>query len=405
MNLSAEWNSRAVRFWKDVSRYGRYIFNSGTIGSFFLIFIMLSYYYGRFIQAVPVGYPTAWIALLIITPAVAYSPIRTFLKPADILFLLRMESTFRPYWMRAWIFSFVLQAVLLLFVWIVFSPLYQRSMGDGAEPFWLMYGVLLAFKAGSLYGSWQEKQMINRSAEYFYKLLRWLAAGLSIWIWFTYDSGLIIIFILLLYLTYAISMKIPSRHYINWERLIEQEGAARYQYYVFISWFVDVDGLDTRIHRRRFLSQIFESSAFSSANAYYYLYGKTMLRTDLLGIVVRLGLLGAVLIVFIPDLWAKGGVYLLFMYMIGLQLSTLLRHHKYSLWNVIYPVPIKAKVASVAHLVFRIQVIIAIAMHMSLWWRIEKLWTLPLWLGAALLMSFWMSYYRLPRKWKAEQEL
>src|SRR5690554_5020410 len=120
---------RSIAFWREYAPYLKYVASSGLAAFSFVGFIIFSYYYAEFLDNVPTSFPVNWVAMILLLPFMAVSPIRTYFKQADIIYLLPAETRMSPYIQRSLISSMVLQSVLILMMWFVIWPLYRVITG------------------------------------------------------------------------------------------------------------------------------------------------------------------------------------------------------------------------------------------------------------------------------------
>lgn len=121
-----------------------------------------------------------------------------------------------------------------------------------------------------------------------------------------------------------------------------------------LGWFVDVPALTQRVTPRRWLSWLGGNIPWNRKGAYRYLLFKTFLRTEPAGIVIRLGILGLLIIYITHASWIGIAVYLFFIFLIGVQITSLRQYHRDSLWLQLYPIPAHSRRASFLDFVVRL---------------------------------------------------
>ncbi|MFD1178311.1 ABC transporter permease [Paenibacillus puldeungensis] len=353
MELRALRSKRKAEFWGKVLPYLPYVFQSGVAVLLLLLIIAFSAWYTSFLQNLPPGLPIRWIILIILGPLTVYSGFRTYVQQADVIFLLPQENRMKAYLSPAFrsgvIYKLIGLYILLLLVW----PLYLRSEGVH-HPLWVMLLVLLLLKGLSAYGAWQELRMTTTRARTGYRMLRWcfLLLMLAAWVWQPiWESAL---FTLLVSLNYVLILRFPMKHVVPWDNLIaaEKSGAARVQ--LMLGWFVEVPAEGQKVIRRRWLSGVGNKIPWNSAAAYRYLLVKTLIRSELLGIVCRLTLLGMLIISWNDKSWLGVVLYLLFIFLTGIQLATLRHVHRDSPVASYYPIPAGARKAATLGLTSRL---------------------------------------------------
>ena len=111
--------------------------------------------------------------------------------------------------------------------------------------------------------------------------------------------------------------------------------------YRIANMFVDVPALKERVSRRKWLD--FVLSMIGEKRTYLYLYTRTFLRSgNYFGLYMRLLVL-VVILYFIPFLYGRFIVSIVFLYLIGYQLLSLWKHHRLKLWLDLYPVTVEEK--------------------------------------------------------------
>lgn len=336
MDLNKLLQDRRASFWKQILPYLGYVLQSGLAAVFAFIMIAFAAWYTSLLQNVPADLPIRWIMLLVLIP-VAYSSYRTYLTDADIVFLRpqehRMKVYFRSVHTRGVSYKAVGMLLLLMLLW----PLYVRSE---AEPRALILSVvlLLLLKGLSGYGGWQELRIVSSSLRRLFGMGRWVLAVLILGAWWWYPPLRSLPFIVLITVLYLFLLRLPIKHPVSWELLIAQEKSNGGRLMRVLSWFVDVPALGQQITARSWLSWLGAGLGWNRTNAYRYLLTKTFTRTEAAGIVIRLLVLGLLLVGFTASGWIGSLLYLLFLLLIGLQITSLRRSHQDSLWLQLYPI-------------------------------------------------------------------
>src|SRR5699024_12111369 len=103
---------------------------------------------------------------------------------------------------------------------------------------------------------------------------------------------------------------------------------------------VNVPNMAKRMKKRRLLAKVIERVVpFKHSATFTYLYRLTFLRSsDYFNLYVRLTVIGGIVIYFIPNMWVKIAISLLFIYMTCFQLIPLFHHYRTSIWMDLYPV-------------------------------------------------------------------
>lgn len=195
--------------------------------------------------------------------------------------------------------------------------------------------------------------MLSRPAAAGYQLLRWAIGGLMIAAWLWQPALRALIFIVILAAAYFAALRVPNRHAVPWERLIATEKNQGTRALMMLGWFVDVPGREQRVYARRYLSRWGGGIAWKRDSAYRFLLTKSFARGDVFGIVLRIAVLGMLLVLWNRSSYAGTGIYLFFLFIIGIQLSALRKLHSESFWLTVYPLPAGSRADSTTQFIFR----------------------------------------------------
>lgn len=80
--------------------------------------------YTAFLDDVPEGFPIIAIGTGLMTLLLVRSPLRTYLQPADAVFLMPREHEMGRYMKAAWRGGFISGSALMLVAWLIYAPLY-----------------------------------------------------------------------------------------------------------------------------------------------------------------------------------------------------------------------------------------------------------------------------------------
>jgi ABC-2 type transport system permease protein len=352
INTQTLWRQRFERYVKESIGYWQYAARSNFLGFVLFLVIVASYYYAKILQQLPTDYPYMWIVLLLLVPPLASSSIRTLLRHADRMFLLRIEHRMATYFRSAFKYSFVLQGFWTFLAWVVLWPLYHHCVGRGEQPILLMLGFLLLIKATNLLGSWQEGSFAVHRARIASVSYRWLATIAVVYLQYQINllwaSGISLLLILL----WLTATRFTSKYVIGWDYLIAKEKQQQARLYAFFNWFTDVPQLGMRITRRSWISGITRWVPFKQDASYMYLFTKTLLRTELFTIVLRITLIGVLAIIVFSSDAARGITFFVVILISIVQLTSLERAHRYTFWLEMYPLNRKVKAGSLAFLIW-----------------------------------------------------
>ncbi|WP_410979882.1 ABC transporter permease EcsB [Bacillus cereus] len=338
MNSTALWKERFRQFLKEVRTYSKYVFNDHLKFIFVFIIGAGAYYYQQWLQTLTTSFPTALVMAVLIGLVLTAGSIQTLLKEADLVYLLPVEEKLKPYFTKAFLFTFMIQLYISAIVAAALAPLYFQQMKQtGAGYIWIVLAFVIV-KAWNLFVAWEKSFLTDQNIQRADWFIRFILNGLFVYFLVERTSVLFIGGIVLLMVLYlAIMHQMVKGKPLNWEYLISEEGKKMMLLYRIANMFVDVPALKERVARRKWLDFIL--SMIGEKRTYLYLYTRTFLRSgNYFGLYVRLLALGGVILYFIPFLYGRFIVSLIFLYLIGYQLLTLWKHHRMKIWLDLYPV-------------------------------------------------------------------
>ncbi|HDR7418408.1 TPA: ABC transporter permease EcsB [Bacillus cereus] len=338
MNSTALWKERFRQFLKEVRTYSKYVFNDHLKFIFVFIIGAGAYYYQQWLQTLTSSFPTALVMAVLIGLVLTAGSIQTLLKEADLVYLLPVEEKLKPYFTKAFLFTFMIQLYIIAIVAAALAPLYFQQMKQtGAGYIWIVLAFVIV-KAWNLFIAWEKSFLTDQNIQRADWFIRFILNGLFVYFLVERTSVLFIGGIVLLMVLYlAIMHQMVKGKPLNWEYLISEEGKKMMLLYRIANMFVDVPALKERVSRRKWLDFIL--SIIGEKRTYLYLYTRTFLRSgNYFGLYVRLLALGGVILYFIPFLYGRFIVSLIFLYLIGYQLLTLWKHHRMKIWLDLYPV-------------------------------------------------------------------
>lgn len=338
MNSTALWKERFRHFLKEVRTYSKYVFNDHLKFIFVFIIGAGAYYYQQWLQTLTPSFPTALVMAVLIGLVLTAGAIQTLLKEADLVYLLPVEEKLKPYFTKAFLFTFMIQLYIIAIVAAALAPLYFQQMKQtGAGYIWLVLAFVIV-KAWNLFVAWEKSFLTDQNVQRADWFIRFILNGLFVYFLVERTSVMFIGGIVLLMVLYlAILHQMVKGKPLNWEYLISEEGKKMMLLYRIANMFIDVPALKERVSRRKWLDFIL--SIIGEKRTYLYLYTRTFLRSgNYFGLYVRLLALGGVILYFIPFLYGRFIVGLIFLYLIGYQLLTLWKHHRMKVWLDLYPV-------------------------------------------------------------------
>jgi len=321
---------RAAAFRKELFPYIPYVLQSGlglvAVGAI----LAASACYTKLLADPPSGWTLHVAAAAVLVLAAIRAPMRTYLLPADAVFLLPIErealgAVVRPA-LRA---SQVRGAIRTLAAFALYAPLYIRSPATEAaapaHPWPLLALLLAALGSWNGWAAWQEKRPPSAPWRFGLRCARWAATALSAAALLYRPLPLSAPLAAASLLAVSLAHRLPAKHRLPWERLAAEEAAARRRWYRAFSWFVDIPWQDTRPARRGWIAWTAERIPWRTGSSWTYLYAKTLLRGESFGAYWRWTAVIALLLLYARPASVDLALYLVGVWVGGLQLTELRR--------------------------------------------------------------------------------
>lgn len=350
-NTRALWQQRFQHYLKESMGYWQYAARSNFIGFLLFLVIVSSYYYAKTLQRLPTDYPYLWIILVVLVPLVSSSPIRTLTRSADRMFLLRIEHEMGPYFRSSFQYSLSLQGIWLIIGYAIVTPLYRHCLGSDAQPFLLMFALLLLLKIANLLASWQEGRFATQRTRFVSVCFRWAASIILISLQYHYSVLWASLAALVLVCIWLLVFRSVAKYVIGWDYLIMKEKHQQSRLYAFFNWFVDVPQIGTRIARRSWIGGLARFIPFRQDSAFLYLYMKTLQRTEMFAIVLRLTIIGVLGLAVADSVTARSVILIVALTISLVQLTSLERSHRYTFWLDMYPLEPHTKAGALAYII------------------------------------------------------
>ena len=360
MNMDIElWQKRLSAYLSEATRYMRIIFSSGFVLALYFIIVVGGIYYRKWIADLPEQFPSALMIAAVMTILLTIGSVRTFVKEADLVFLLPFEGKLQRYFRASYLYSFTIHVFLLTIIMFGLAPLYFAQINDSMMNLFLSLLMLLVAKSWNLFANFQEQRLQEKGERTIHILLRFAVNALFCFFLFK-EAWLftLCIMVVMLFLTMVYYRQFTKRHSLKWERLIEIERKQLLFFYRIANSFTDVPALKGTIKRRVWADSLFTSIHYNKKNVFTYLFARSFFRYgDLFGIYIRLIIIGGLFIYLIPDVFMKMAVMLAFIYMTGLQLSTLWFQLDTKIWVQLYPLEQTQKKRNFSTLLFALLIV------------------------------------------------
>ncbi|WP_425504115.1 ABC transporter permease [Salicibibacter cibi] len=297
---------------------------------FLIISSIFIYYFNLFLQWLPLQLSVEVIVSLFVTYILMRSKVRTFVKRADIPFLLPLEWRLKNYFIKSLMYSFVIDVIKLVSFFTVFLSLFLHATSINLLFLFIIVGVA----AYNILMKWIEQWLDSHVQLVLHRLNRFFLLYLMCYFllgndWIYVLALMSINFVYLIYFT-------RKKRKLNWQWLIDEEESALVRNYKFINFFIDVPNLKRSFRRRRLLTMILKRCiSYRQSNTFVYLYSQLFVRyNDYFYLYLRLTVIGIFVNYVIPT---SGWVFnLLILIMTGFQVIPLQHEMKQNV--TLYPI-------------------------------------------------------------------
>lgn len=288
MDTKTLWGLRVRDFYRKMFRYYS-IIGANVVYFFSVIGSIFIYYFHLFLQWMPPQISVEVILSLFVTFLLIRSKVRTFMKSADILFLLPLEVKLKSYFIKSLIYSFVIDVIKLLSFITVFLSLFIHTTKINLPILFLMVGIV----AYNILMKWTEQWVENDVQFMLHRLIRFFSIYLMCYFSFKNDW---IFELVLLSINFVFLIYFTGRKSLNWQWLIDEEESALFRNFKFINIFMDVPNLKRSFQNRRLLTMILKRcTPHSQSSAFVYLYSHLFIRyNDYFYLYLRLTVIGLI---------------------------------------------------------------------------------------------------------------
>ena len=390
------WMDRAGWFWADAIKYLKII----LIGYAYLPLILLiaiAFLYHYMLEEIPASWNFGWILAPILTVAVTRSPVRTFMKKPDPLFLFPMEHRLTDYFRLSLLYSALVQGISLFFIFLLMSPLYHAKISPSSGDFYQTFVLLLGLKGANIWAAWNEYRFAQPTRTV--HMLARSALNFLICLFFfhiTLVPGFLLLGLWAGWILYYVGVWRKTR--LNWQHLVLREEQSQASFYSFAQWFMDVPHYKVGMKKRTLWIGFIQSIPFIPKKGHFYLYSRSLLRyRDVSTHYFRLTILGGGILLVMPPSWIWTTVVFLFsLASNAIQLMNAWNRLKYSFWDQIHPFPSGSRKRGFQRVLFLFLNLQTILMSASIA-KNGLLW-LAGYLALGLLFSYFTSYPIMGRK-------
>ncbi len=295
MDINSIWNERLKEFYIEIVKYF-FIIAMSVFYSFIIFGSLFFYYYLKFIQWLPPYFPTEIIASLLITVTFLTTNVRTFVKKADIIYLMPAETRLSSYFRKSMLYSAFMNVIKLLTMMIIIGPLLKSEIIN--SPFLIIFSGLIIL---NIHLNWIEQWLPTKLQMFMHRLVRFLSLNVILYFMFIgmwTIGGLIFIINSILWFC-VFDNKARG---VNWEYLIRKEEQSLLKIYKFINIYIDVPHLKHSFKRRHFLGWwVKKVISYKQTSSFVYLFSHLFIRYDeFYYLFIRLSLIGFSIIYFYP---------------------------------------------------------------------------------------------------------
>lgn len=335
-----------LRYWNLIGK------NSGLMFFLYAMVIIGGFYYKRWLDSLPGQFPGALLLCGVLAFLTVRSPIRTFTRRADLVFLLPVEARLGSYFLKSRIYSFLMQSLTMTVVLVIGAPLYFQTEGGSRTVYLLTAVAAFAGKWWNIDSRWSEMSIAYTLP---LKLLRGMISFLflySVIVGMPWPVPLICLAVMLAASFYLFRRQ-AAGGLLDWERVLDMDNRLAMRFLHFANLFTDVPRLRHRVHPRKIISRLFPVRVFSAEHVYEQLFVKTFLRADdYLGIYMRLSLIGLAMCLFVHMGYYTVFVIVSVIFLTGLQLLPLWEHSFPAALEGLYPIRGSLRKRSFIRLIF-----------------------------------------------------
>jgi len=357
-NAAELFKERLSAHVKELSRYGRYIFNGHLAILLLFLISALAVFYQQWLAGLSSSFPSEWIVIALFGLLTVYNPLQTLLKEADIVFLIAAEEKMRTYFRSTIVYNFVIQLYIVILAGAALGPLYFHAFPTRNGWVYIATIVLLiVFKAWNLAAKWWMYTIRDHSLRILDAFIRFLLST-SVIMFFVQEQMMYAAIVTIIYLGLFIYIYRLSHQNVGipWDELIQKDHHRMNSFYRFANLFTDVPHLRNKLKQRKWIAPLVRKYIpYGRKHTFSYLFRLSFLRSgDYASMYIRLVIIGAILIILVPNMWLKGIFGLLFIYMSMFQLIPLYKHHRTMIWLDLYPVEVDDKRRAFQALISRV---------------------------------------------------
>lgn len=341
MNTSKLFYDRMKSSWLAAMRIIRMVASGGGTPLILGIFFIFLYFaYEQFLNWLPPDFPIELFLTIPYALLITSSRIRTWIQPADLVFLLPHETKMKPYFQAGILYSILIHLIHLGIFTLLVYPIYLVVWES--RLFFFASFIFFAFiQIVNIFIEWWQMRLTvslpASKVRLFTGARFFLNAGAAYA--FLNQQGIwaLGMSVILLALTGAVYKKAPVIPY-PWQLMQTAEKNILARYHSLASMFMDMPRLKTSVKRRNWLIRLLPR--WTRLKASSYLYWRTFFRkSELFSIQFRLLIWAMIFIGIFPNRWVAVAVYAAGIWMFAKQLPQLAHPRQYPSIHKLYPLP------------------------------------------------------------------
>lgn len=340
MNKAVQlFKQRLAKNQKEVTYYSKFIFNGHFVIFLSIAFGALMLQYSQMVKNLSPNINYHLIIALVFALLVITN-IRTFIRPADHIFLLNFEKQMPPYFKKAMIRSAIIRIIIFIVFAVLLIPLYFNAVHASLNGYIsaMVFGIFMI-----IIGIWMRFLMMKLDIEHHWISLLIFIMTLSGM--YTSLEGLFVTVVPIMFFglgfVYLLKRNTEKRT-INWHELIEYEERLTHNQNKTINMFTDVKGMKDTVKRRRILDVFLpkNKAKYNQQHMFEFLFIRNFMRSsDALWIIIRLILIAGVVIWIVNQEIIALIIGAFLVYAIVLQTSQFYKQQAFQLWPQVWPVP------------------------------------------------------------------
>ncbi len=401
------WKKRSTQQQKKMMRYLKYVLNDHFVIVCLFLFGALGYAYSELLKNLSGDFQYGrLIAVVFLTGLIFIGKLATFLKEADIVFLLPKEKELKTYLTLAKRYSIILPTIAIILGTSIIMPLLVATSSFKFVDMFFFVIYLLGMKNLELeiqhlcmkISNVQEKNKVR----FLFLLVSFIGTGLLIFI--SPLVGIGYAFLLnILWLKFGI--RYSNKLLYQWQTMVKKETMRVQHIYQFINLFTDVPTMKSTVRRRKYLDVLLNRNKKEHKKTYSYLYNRAFLRgTEYSGLFIRLTLIAMGLTLFAEPFLLQILLALLFLYLTGFQLIPLYFHFDNMAMAVLYPTDKLQKLKAIKEILFKILLIESFGIIIVSFVILSASEVLILTV-ILIVFSFLFSYFYLPTRIKKMEKV